>query len=425
MSPRGIVLFFSLVSSILVAQAPFPIAFASVEKQIDGNPGDWNLSTCPWVRFENPILADPLFDNTLRAKFEWDELNFYGFVEIRDAQLIKLRYGKDNPTLYLGDALEIYLDPLNDSKKRMDVNDYQFIMDAGHEWAIFKGDRHLADSMWITPKEIGTATVAFQFQTSHLGTLNQEADQDSLWRVEFAIPWAALGKTAQRDSLFRLDVCLNDMDSIVDLGPIPEGVEIPCFSYVSWDGSRDFGFPDRWRLCRLDGGPGLELQLERRFAHWWLPLLAFLASLFVGIVFYLQRKINRLRNVPIRAEMGQTTFANILQPELPKTKSTQSTALFDKLREYVLAHLQDDLSPEDLARHAPLSLRQLQRIFREELDTSPSTFILLIKMEKAAAMLRSGTANVSEVAYALGFSDPGYFSKVFRKYFGQSPKTFV
>ena len=79
MSPRGIVLFFSLVSSILVAQAPFPIAFASVEKQIDGNPEDWNLSACPLIRFENPILADPLFDNTLRAKFEWDKLNFYGF----------------------------------------------------------------------------------------------------------------------------------------------------------------------------------------------------------------------------------------------------------------------------------------------------------------------------------------------------------
>jgi AraC-like DNA-binding protein len=45
-------------------------------------------------------------------------------------------------------------------------------------------------------------------------------------------------------------------------------------------------------------------------------------------------------------------------------------------------------------------------------------------MERAAAMLREGKQNVSEVAWALGFTDPAYFSKVFKKYFGRSPKEY-
>lgn len=42
----------------------------------------------------------------------------------------------------------------------------------------------------------------------------------------------------------------------------------------------------------------------------------------------------------------------------------------------------------------------------------------------AKDMLRKGH-NVSETAYSIGFSDPGYFSKVFRKEFGVSPTEFL
>ncbi len=90
----------------------------------------------------------------------------------------------------------------------------------------------------------------------------------------------------------------------------------------------------------------------------------------------------------------------------------------------VLERMHDDLRPEDLASVANVSLRQLQRTFREELDTSPHHFIIMLKMEQAAALLREGKSNVSEVAWSIGFTDPAYFSKVFKKYFELSPKEF-
>jgi YesN/AraC family two-component response regulator len=45
-------------------------------------------------------------------------------------------------------------------------------------------------------------------------------------------------------------------------------------------------------------------------------------------------------------------------------------------------------------------------------------------MNKAKELLKSGS-NISETAYAVGYSDPGYFSKVFKKHFDINPSVFV
>lgn len=408
-----------------LTQTPLFIPYANIEKVVDGDLSDWDGNDIAAFTLENTLLRDTAFDNHVGISLEWDAQNLYGLVRVSDRHLIKLRYGRDNPTLNLGDALEIYIDPLFDSRKHMDVNDYQFILDVGGDCAVFKGDRHLVDSAWLAPKELGTATVAFQYQSAYAGTLNREGDRDSMWWVEFALPWAALGKTARAESLFRLDICLNDMDSLIDLNPIREGDPIPPFSYGSWLGFNDFGFPDRWRVCQLKGGPGFWTRLERHYAAYWIPALLVTLLSFLLVVWMLQRKIARLRQVPIRAEMGETALVQLLQPEQIQVGHAPNEALFERLRAFTVSQLHRDIKPEDLARQAHMSLRQLQRIFREELDTTPNTFILLLKMERAAALLRSRMANVSEVAYEVGFSDPGYFSKVFRKYFGVTPSEYA
>jgi AraC-like DNA-binding protein len=92
-----------------------------------------------------------------------------------------------------------------------------------------------------------------------------------------------------------------------------------------------------------------------------------------------------------------------------------------KCKELVIQRLDEDIRPEQLAQTVAVSERQLQRMCKEVLDTTPHAFITLIKLEKASQMLHQGDLTVKEVAYAVGFSDPGYFSKVFKKYYNQSP----
>ncbi len=52
---------------------------------------------------------------------------------------------------------------------------------------------------------------------------------------------------------------------------------------------------------------------------------------------------------------------------------------------------------------------------------SPNNFILSLRMKKAAALLESSDNGISEIAYIVGFNDPKYFSRTFKKYYKKSP----
>lgn len=58
-------------------------------------------------------------------------------------------------------------------------------------------------------------------------------------------------------------------------------------------------------------------------------------------------------------------------------------------------------------------------------DVTPNEMIQLVKLKKAATLLKSGKYRINEVCYMVGFSSPSYFSKCFQKQFGMKPGEFV
>ena len=54
-------------------------------------------------------------------------------------------------------------------------------------------------------------------------------------------------------------------------------------------------------------------------------------------------------------------------------------------------------------------------------NLSGNSFIRNIRLKKAAQYLNAGHYNISEVAYMVGFKDPAYFTRCFKKEFGKSP----
>ncbi|MNN69987.1 HTH-type transcriptional activator RhaS [compost metagenome] len=69
---------------------------------------------------------------------------------------------------------------------------------------------------------------------------------------------------------------------------------------------------------------------------------------------------------------------------------------------------------------APVLYRKLNAIT----NLSLNNYVKNYRLNKAKEMLIS-TMNISEVAYAVGFSDRKYFSKEFKKLFGQNPSEFI
>ena len=85
-------------------------------------------------------------------------------------------------------------------------------------------------------------------------------------------------------------------------------------------------------------------------------------------------------------------------------------------------NLSDTLfSVEDFAEGLSMSRSQLYRKFSALLGEQPSDFIRKYRLKRGAELIKKKFGNISEVAYEVGFSQPAYFSKCFKKLFGMNP----
>jgi len=90
-------------------------------------------------------------------------------------------------------------------------------------------------------------------------------------------------------------------------------------------------------------------------------------------------------------------------------------------QEVIQQNLYENLNIEDLAFLAGMSLSSFKRKFSSVFGTTPNKYITSKRLEKAQNLLTTSKMSIAEIAYECGFSDEGYFSKTFRKYYNSSP----
>ena len=88
--------------------------------------------------------------------------------------------------------------------------------------------------------------------------------------------------------------------------------------------------------------------------------------------------------------------------------------------EYVLGHIDNELSVKMLAEKLYISKSYLSDIFRQKFGVSLLEYITMVKIERAKRLLAAEDLKNYEIAYKLGFQDNEYFNKVFKKHTGMS-----
>ena len=86
---------------------------------------------------------------------------------------------------------------------------------------------------------------------------------------------------------------------------------------------------------------------------------------------------------------------------------------------------ESDFTVQQLCEEVAISRVHLNRKMKKRYGVSPNIFIRSFRLKQAAYLLAYNKANISEVAYAVGFSSHSYFTTSFREYFGMSPKEFA
>lgn len=85
--------------------------------------------------------------------------------------------------------------------------------------------------------------------------------------------------------------------------------------------------------------------------------------------------------------------------------------------------VENPVSRDELARVAKVSLRHLERLFRQHLGCSLGEHYLSLRLGRARDLVRQSSLSVLEIALACGFTSASHFSRTYRARFGQAPRT--
>lgn len=113
----------------------------------------------------------------------------------------------------------------------------------------------------------------------------------------------------------------------------------------------------------------------------------------------------------------------------PEPEAIKVTPLDEKLIEKAMKYVSDNLdspklSVEDLSDYLGMSRVQLYKKIKQITGKTPIEFIRVIRLKRAAQLLRESQLNVSEIAYRTGFNSPKVFSKYFKEEFGILPSAY-
>lgn len=111
--------------------------------------------------------------------------------------------------------------------------------------------------------------------------------------------------------------------------------------------------------------------------------------------------------------------------DLSKSEDGLSDAdrvFFKHMMDFIEQNLSNaEYGQEQLAQDLLLSRSTLYRKIKAMTGMSPLDFMKNVKMKKACELLNRHQMSVSEIAYALGFTSPKYFTKCFKEELGQTP----
>ena len=121
-------------------------------------------------------------------------------------------------------------------------------------------------------------------------------------------------------------------------------------------------------------------------------------------------------------EAAEKTFAQ--QLELIKANAKPRKRAVEAMRGYIKSHLNVNFSLADVANSVDLSPYYASRIFREDQNMTVMEYAVQLRMNEACYLLANPNLRIDEIAAQLGYADPGYFTRVFKKHEGMSPRQY-
>ncbi|WP_233171790.1 helix-turn-helix domain-containing protein [Dyella sp. ASV21] len=115
---------------------------------------------------------------------------------------------------------------------------------------------------------------------------------------------------------------------------------------------------------------------------------------------------------------------NQAQFSAPLTAQAQGSGRMAALVDWLMAHLDHELTVEHMAEQVAMSARHFRRVFLGTFGTTPARFLERLRLEQACLRLIESQASIERIAAGLGFRSADAFRRAFRQRYGATPREY-
>ncbi|WP_163192438.1 response regulator transcription factor [Clostridium thermarum] len=107
--------------------------------------------------------------------------------------------------------------------------------------------------------------------------------------------------------------------------------------------------------------------------------------------------------------------------EIQKQKKSDEEGIIPAIIEYVNKNYANDITLNDVAKSVNLSYHYFSKIFKDEMGKSFTDYLTELRLEKSMKLLANPSLSIKEICQKIGYNDPNYYCKTFKKVTGMTP----
>lgn len=120
-------------------------------------------------------------------------------------------------------------------------------------------------------------------------------------------------------------------------------------------------------------------------------------------------------------QIWQQIYEHVEQEDTPENENGRDTERIRQIMEYIQMHYSEKITLQDLAEQIHLCRSESCRLFKRYMNQSMFDYLLDYRIGRSLKLLRQSELDVTQISGQVGFANPGYYSRIFKRKMGCTP----